>query len=62
LVWKHLKADTIGRSAIQSYADFQRESEIIDAFLAAPRREYPLLLPKDTLKYAAGLSNYLCTA
>jgi transposase len=23
LVWKHLKADTVGRSAIQGYADFK---------------------------------------
>jgi DDE superfamily endonuclease len=44
LVWKHLKADTVGCSALQNYADLK--GEIIDAFLAAQRRENPLLLPK----------------
>jgi transposase len=27
LVWKHLKADTVGRRAIQSYADFKGKAK-----------------------------------
>ena len=46
LVWKHLKADTVGRSRNSELRGLQRESEIIDAFLAARHQKNPLFLRK----------------
>ena len=34
LVWKHLKADTVGRTSITSLDDFRDQGQIINAFLA----------------------------
>ena len=46
LVWKHLKADTVGRCRNSELRGLQRESEIIDAFLAAQHQKDPLFLRK----------------
>ena len=45
-MWKHLKADTVGRSAIQGYADFKAKVKSSMHSGQAQRRENPLLLPK----------------
>src|SRR5664279_5216226 len=53
LVWKHLKADTIGRSAIQSYADFK--GKVKSSIHSLQRRPAKIrsFYQKPSLKYAA---------
>lgn len=53
LVWKHLKADTVGRAAIQSYADFTAKVKSSMQSLQRNARKIRSFFQKDTLKYAA---------
>jgi transposase len=53
LVWKHLKADTVGRTAIQSYADFKAKVKSSMRSLQRNAKKIRSFLQKDTLKYAA---------
>jgi len=53
LVWKHLKADTAGRAAIQSYADFKAKVKSSMQSLQRDVRKIRSFFQKDTLKYAA---------
>jgi transposase len=53
LVWKHLKADTVGRSAIQSYADFKAKVKSSMHSLQRNAKKIRSFFQKDTLKYAA---------
>jgi transposase len=53
LVWKHLKADAIGRSAIQSYADFKGKVKSSMRSLQRNTKKIRSFFEKDTLKYAA---------
>ena len=53
LVWKHLKADTVGRSAIQSYADFKGKVKSSMHSLQRNTKKIRSFFAKDTLKYAA---------
>jgi transposase len=53
LVWKHLKVDTVGRSAIQSYADFKAKVKSSMHSLQRNANKIRSFFQKDTLKYAA---------
>lgn len=53
LVWKHLKADTVGRTAIQSYADFKAKVKSSMHSLQRNAQKIRSFFQKDTLKYAA---------
>ncbi|MCI0534317.1 MAG: IS630 family transposase [Verrucomicrobiales bacterium] len=53
VVWKHLKADTVGRSAIQSYADFKAKAKSSMYSLQRNADKIRSFFQKDTLKYAA---------
>ena len=53
LVWKHLKADTVGRSAIQSYADFKGKVKSSMHSLQRNTKKIRSFFAKDTLRYAA---------
>jgi transposase len=53
LVWKHLKADTVGRTAIQSYADFKAKVKSSMHSLQRNAEKIRSFFHKDTLKYAA---------
>src|ERR1700758_4540469 len=53
LVWKHLKADTVGRSAIRSYADFKGKVKSSMLSLQRNTKKIRSFFAKDTLKYAA---------
>jgi transposase len=53
LVWKHLKADTVGRTAIQSYADFKAKVKSSMRSLQRNAKKIRSFFQKDTLKYAA---------
>lgn len=53
LVWKHLKADTVGRSAIQNYADFKAKVKSSMHSLQKNADKIRSFFQKDTLKYAA---------
>ena len=53
LVWKHLKADTVGRTAIQSYADFKAKVKSSMHSLQRNAEKIRSFFQKDTLKYAA---------
>jgi transposase len=53
LVWKHLKADTVGRTAIQSYADFKAKVKSSMRSLQRNAQKIRSFFQKDTLKYAA---------
>jgi transposase len=53
LVWKHLKADTVGRTAIQSYADFKAKVKSSMHSLQRNAKKIRSFFQKDTLKYAA---------
>src|ERR1700757_667345 len=53
LVWKHLKADTIGRSAIRSYADFKGKVKSSMHSLQRNTKKIRSFFEKDTLRYAA---------
>ena len=52
-VWKHLKADTVGRSAIQSYADFKGKVKSSMHSLQRNTKKIRSFFAKDTLRYAA---------
>ena len=57
------KADTVGRSAIHSYADFQRENEN-DSIHALQHntKKNPLFFAKRILRYTSlNIEIYLCT-
>jgi hypothetical protein len=53
LVWKHLTADTVGRSAIQSYADFKGKMKSSMHSLQRNTKKIRSFFAKDTLRYAA---------
>lgn len=53
LVWKHLKADTVGRAAIQSFADFKAKVKSSMYSLQRNAQKIRSFFQKDTLKYAA---------
>jgi hypothetical protein len=53
LVWKHPKADTVGRSAIQSYADFKVKVKSPMHSLQRNTKKIRSFFAKDTLRYAA---------
>lgn len=53
LAWKHLKVDTVGRSAIQSYADFKAKVKSSMHSLQRNANKIRSFFQKDTLKYAA---------
>src|SRR6202171_899894 len=53
LVWKHLKADTVGRSAIQSYADLKGKVKSSMHSLQRNTKKIRSFFAKDTLRYAA---------
>jgi transposase len=53
LVWKHLKADAVGRCAIQSYADFKAKVKSSMHSLQRNAEKIRSFFQKDTLKYAA---------
>jgi transposase len=53
LVWKHLEADTVGRAAIQSYADFKAKVKSSMQSLQRNARKIRSFFQKATLKYAA---------
>jgi transposase len=53
LVWKHLKADTVGRTAIQSFADFKAKVKSSMHSLQRNAQKIRSFFQKDTLKYAA---------
>ena len=53
LVWKHLKADTVGRSAIHSYADFKGKVKSSMHSLQRNIKKIRSFFAKDTLRYAA---------
>src|ERR1700757_3214700 len=53
LVWKHLKADTVGRSAIQSYVDFKGKVKSSMHSLQRNTKKIRSFFEKDTLRYAA---------
>ena len=53
LVWKHLKADTVGRSGIQGYADFKAKVKSSMHSLQRNAKKIRSFSQKDTLKYAA---------
>ena len=53
LVWKHLKADTVGRAAIQSYADFKGKVKSSMHSLQRNTTKIRSFFAKDTLRYAA---------
>src|SRR3974390_1925057 len=53
LVWKHLKADTVGRSAIQNYADFKAKVKSSMHSLPRNTKKIRSFFEKDTLRYAA---------
>jgi hypothetical protein len=53
LVRKHLKADTVGRSAIWSYADFKATVKLSMHSLQRDAEKIRSFFQKDTLKYAA---------
>jgi transposase len=53
LVWKHLKADTVGRSAIQSYVDFKGKVKSSMLSLQRNTKKIRSFFAKHTLKYAA---------
>src|SRR5450631_160151 len=53
LVWKNLKADTVGRSAIQSYADFKGKVKSSMHSLQRNTKKIRSFFAKDTLRYAA---------
>jgi len=53
LVWKHLKADTVGRAAVQSYADFKAKVKSSMQSLQRNAQKIRSFFQKDTLKYAA---------
>ena len=53
LVWKHLKADTVGRSAIHSYADFKGKVKSSMHSLQRNTKKIRSFFAKDTLRYAA---------
>src|ERR1700681_3009049 len=46
LVWKHLKADTVGPHLDHQPRRFQKQGKIINALLAAQPGKNPILLPK----------------
>ena len=50
---KHLKADTVGRSAIQSYADFKGKVKSSMHSLQRNNKKIRSFFAKDTLRYAA---------
>ncbi|MGI8567989.1 MAG: IS630 family transposase [Methylocella sp.] len=53
LVWKHLKSDTAGRSAIRSYVDFKAEVKSSTNSLERNAGKIRSFFQEDTLKYAA---------
>jgi transposase len=53
LVGKHLKADTVGRAAIQGYADFKAKVKSSMHSGHAQCQKIRSFFQKDTLKYAA---------
>jgi len=53
LAGKHLKADTVGRSAIQGYADFKAKVKSSMHSLQRNAKKIRSFFQKDTLKYAA---------
>ena len=53
LVWKHLKADTVGRSAIHSYANFKGKVKSSMHSLQRNTKKIRSFFAKDTLRYAA---------
>lgn len=53
LVWKHLKADTVGRMAVTSREDFEKKVRSSMRGLQNDRRKIISFFQKPTLKYAA---------
>jgi transposase len=53
LVWKHLKADTVGRTAIQSYAEFKGKVKSSMRSLQRNAKTIRSFFQKDTLTYPA---------
>lgn len=52
-MWKHLKADTVGRSAIKGYADFKAKVKSSMHSLQRNAEKSRSFFQKETLKYAA---------
>jgi transposase/transposase-like protein len=61
LVWKHVKADTVGRMVITSKDDLMKK--VRSSLLSLQRLPSKIrsFFQKETLKYAAWTSAYLCT-
>jgi len=53
LVWKHLKADTVGRTSITSLDDFKAKVRSSMLSLQRNRQKVRSLFKKPSLKYAA---------
>ena len=53
LVWKHLKADTVGRAAIVSFSDFKSKVESSMRSLQRNPEKIRSFFQKPSLKYAA---------
>ncbi len=53
LVWKHLKADTVGRASIASLADFRNKVKSFMLSLQRNREKLRSFFHKPSLKYAA---------
>jgi transposase len=53
LVWKHLKADTVGCAGIQSYADFKGKVKSSMHSLQRNTKKIRSFFAKDTVRYAA---------
>ena len=53
LVWKHLKADTVGRSSITNFADFRKKVKSSMLSLQRSPAKIRSFFMKPSLKYAA---------
>jgi hypothetical protein len=61
LVWKHLKADTVGRASIISFGDFKYRVRSSMLSLQRSPAKIRAFFQKPSLRYAALVSRYLCT-
>src|ERR1700719_4540019 len=61
LVWKHLKADTVGRTSITSFDDFKDKVRSSMLSLQRSPAKIRAFFQKPSLQYAASVSIYLCT-
>jgi transposase len=61
LVWKHVKADTVGRMVVTSKGDLVQKVRSSLLSLQRLPSKIRAFFQKETLRYAAWTSAYLCT-